>query len=868
MSLTARLIADQTLLPAIAAGELRAVREELIERKNRGPATPDTLASLALVELELGQLQSARQYAQQAYELAPKSALVLNTQGYVCLQVNELPAAGDCFQRVLAVEPGEINASLGMGQIYHRQRQFDDACTVYRAAIAEHPRQANLHNQLGRALNNQGKLLKAQAAFEQALASQPDFAEAHHNLAHVKRRLGDLPAARAHFKQALQLQPNYFAARYNLGTVHLAEENYEEAALTLRTALDLQPRHPGALCNLGTSLLRLGKTSEAIELLEQSTALEPRMPEAWVNLGLAYAEQDELEDSIEALGRAHSLDPGDPGLVSHYVAILARSGDTGTDIATSSSYQSQNRVSHAAGESSSALTGDTAESPHTSEAIAIAAQLLSTPGRPLPPQAADDFLRLGNTMRFVGRTDLALQAYERSVALRPSQAEAHLLLAGARVEAGELPAALEAIEQALAVRPRYQSAWALKATILQRLGRRHDAARILDLDRFIDVSEVEPPQGFNSLELFNEALVDRVMREPTLEYERSGNATRKGRHTGTLDIASPGPLRELAQAIEQRCVAFMESLQWQDEHPLLGRRPTRWQLQMWSVVMDSQGHQVAHTHDDGYLSGVYYPRLPDVIGDDDHAGWIEFGRPAEQLIGNTEMMLRQLRPTPGRLVIFPSYFVHRTIPFESEQKRVSIAFDLRPLEWQRHVRNGEPATEAEKIAFLERFSADEVAHSEHNLISHLDGVRQVLVEWDESESLCDAGLFHSVYGTESFPTSVLPHGLRDRVRALIGDDAERLAWLFGVMRKNQFYAQLGEQRDEYRLQSRIDDQWVTLTPQEFTNLVRLMVANWFEQIPRVSQQQRDQVRDLMHRMRPYLNDRAQSHFDRLYPIPP
>lgn len=37
-----------------------------------------------------------------------------------------------------------------------------------------------------------------------------------------------------------------------------------------------------------------------------------------------------------------------------------------------------------------------------------------------------------------------------------------------------------------------------------------------------------------------------------------------------------------------------------------------------------------------------------------------------------------LRPQVGILVLFPSYFRHGTVPFRSEQARLSVAFDAVP----------------------------------------------------------------------------------------------------------------------------------------------------------------------------------------------
>ena len=37
-----------------------------------------------------------------------------------------------------------------------------------------------------------------------------------------------------------------------------------------------------------------------------------------------------------------------------------------------------------------------------------------------------------------------------------------------------------------------------------------------------------------------------------------------------------------------------------------------------------------------------------------------------------------VRPEPGMLVLFPSYFWHGTVPFRSSQPRLTVAFDAVP----------------------------------------------------------------------------------------------------------------------------------------------------------------------------------------------
>jgi hypothetical protein len=102
----------------------------------------------------------------------------------------------------------------------------------------------------------------------------------------------------------------------------------------------------------------------------------------------------------------------------------------------------------------------------------------------------------------------------------------------------------------------------------------------------------------------------------------------------------------------------------------------------WGVRMWRQGYQVSHIHHHAWLSGVYYVQLPDVIHDSSnagHEGWIEFGRGGEGYYVSSEPEIRLIQPVEGMLLTFPSYMWHRTIPFESPNERISIAFDVVPV---------------------------------------------------------------------------------------------------------------------------------------------------------------------------------------------
>ena len=93
----------------------------------------------------------------------------------------------------------------------------------------------------------------------------------------------------------------------------------------------------------------------------------------------------------------------------------------------------------------------------------------------------------------------------------------------------------------------------------------------------------------------------------------------------------------------------------------------------------NQGFHISHIHPSGWLSSAFYVSLPKEMeaSDNDMAGAIGFGVPDEGL-GLNLTPRRVILPKQGHLVLFPSYIWHGTLPFESEDQRLTVAFDALP----------------------------------------------------------------------------------------------------------------------------------------------------------------------------------------------
>jgi uncharacterized protein (TIGR02466 family) len=205
---------------------------------------------------------------------------------------------------------------------------------------------------------------------------------------------------------------------------------------------------------------------------------------------------------------------------------------------------------------------------------------------------------------------------------------------------------------------------------------------LYDFDRLLRPLRPPCPDGFADMAGFNRALVEHVLNHPSLAVQPASHATRSGRHSGELLVEPKGPVAALETVIMAAVDDYRRALPPDPSHAWLARRPERLGLSVWGVAMDRQGHQLAHIHPSAWLSGVYYPKIPAVIraGDPGHAGWIEFGRAPEDFHASSQPEVRLIRPEDGLMVLFPSYFYHRTVPFESDEGRVSIAFDVLELD--------------------------------------------------------------------------------------------------------------------------------------------------------------------------------------------
>jgi hypothetical protein len=165
--------------------------------------------------------------------------------------------------------------------------------------------------------------------------------------------------------------------------------------------------------------------------------------------------------------------------------------------------------------------------------------------------------------------------------------------------------------------------------------------------------------------------------------------------------------------------------------------------------------------------------------------------------------------------------------------------------------------------FLVGLGIEKIGHTQKTYLGHLIAVYRLMERHGCSQELCRAGMFHSIYGTEKFQGFTLPLEQRDEVRALIGERAERLAYLNCAMDRASLDRALPEESQSYRITDRITGEHVEVSRADFDDLCRVHLYDWLEQVPR-SRYGWDYRRDAYRRMAERLGDAERAAYREVF----
>jgi tetratricopeptide (TPR) repeat protein len=207
------------------------------------------------------------------------------------------------------------------------------------------------------------------------------------------------------WEDAVSKSPGKARAHFNLGVAYGVEA--EKAIEQYRIAMHLDPSNPKSYVHLARLYRSMGRTVEALDHYKIALGLDPDNPEALRGLGILYASQGAVEQAINQYRLAISRNPNDA--IAHANLGIA--------------YKKANQ--------------DKLAAEHLSRA------------RSLNPGIAEAFLDHGKMYLSMGfQVEMAIEQFEKALAVDPDLAEAHNYLGAIYRAGGEARKAREHLDAA------------------------------------------------------------------------------------------------------------------------------------------------------------------------------------------------------------------------------------------------------------------------------------------------------------------------------------------------------------------------------------------------------------------------------------
>lgn len=359
----------------------------------------------------------------------------------------------------------------------------------------------------------------------------------------------------------------------------------------------------------------------------------------------------------------------------------------------------------------------------------------------LKPDFALAAYNLGNICRDQGRLQEAIQCYRHAIASNPGHAASHNNLGNALKHQGQLEQAIPCYETALQCQPDYAEAlynlgnafyemqdFSTAIPLFDRAGIRDASARALycayKTSRFDDFrsrlqeelqrTRHHSPQvatlvahhavNFGAANnyrfcqrpfdfVYQESMPELAAPDSELRHallhdirhgdidERKQSRLRNGvQSSGNLFHRSETSFSKLAGLVRRHLDCYLARYKDADCELIRAFPQSREFESSWYIRMQSGGHLTSHIHESGWVSGVLYLALPSRPEGSDEGGF-ELGVHGDDypiVEGAGEFSRRVLPIATGDIVLFPASLFHRTLPFQAEQERICIAFDLKP----------------------------------------------------------------------------------------------------------------------------------------------------------------------------------------------
>ena len=476
----------------------------------------------------------------------------------------------------------------------------------------------------------------------------------------VAHKGGRLQEAERLYYSILKSQPTHLEATYNLGVIAASMNKAESAISFFQIAVKLNPHFVEAYYSLGNLLKELGRLEEAEASYKKATKFKPDFVEAYYNLGSLLKELGRLEEAEASYKKATKFKPDFVEAHSNRGNILK---DLGRLEEAEASYKEATKFK---------------------------------------PDFVEAHSNRGNILKDLGRYDEAIGCYEKAISLNSNLIEPRYNLGLILFNRKNYK---EAIAQFKLINFQQSKNFLLKifyltgqqsnfykqldsmisqgetnAVIGSLISRSEIKYKINRLNPFCNdplkyVLKVDLNEKYDFKKIFIKT-AKNILKDDSVSSKRQGYLTNGRQTAGNLFALEGDHIDQIENIIhlelEKYRIHFKNS-----EEGFIKNWPTTYKIKGWLVNMKSGGNLNAHMHDMGWITGSIYINVP--LKSKTNSGNLVVCLDDEKYETKERINKKSIIDVKtGNLCLFPASLLHYTIPFEAEEDRTVLAFDVIP----------------------------------------------------------------------------------------------------------------------------------------------------------------------------------------------
>ena len=538
-------------------------------------------------------------------------------------QGGSLETAANLYNEILKVNPKHAFTINNLGLIFKENGDIRKAIRCYEKAIEIDPKYADVHNNLGVVFKEVGEIQKAKECYEKAIAINPNSLDAYNNLGVVFKEVGEIQKAKECYEKAIAIDPNYSNAHNNLGVMFFDLDEAQKAISCYEKAIKANPNHTDAYNNLGAAFKEVGEYQKSLSHYEKVIDINPDYIGAHYNLGVVFQEIGEYPKAIIQYEKAIKADPKHIKAHNNLGAIFNELGDN-------------------------------------KKAIDCYEKVIA-----IDPNNKGSLYSLGVVLFSIKQYKKAIEKF-KSVNFRDSKS----FLLNCFYKLDDKSNFFKQLDD-LIIQGQTN---AIIGSLTSRSEIKYGVKKV---NLFCD----DPLKYAVKINLTEQCDFNNIFAKPIKNVLEKGMYSARPQELLTNGHQTAGNLfNEKNDFLDKiKNIIHLEVDKYYDhfkesKEGFIKNWPKSYNINAWLVIMKNGGKLAPHMHDYGWLSGSIYINVPPKSKTDSGNLVVCI----DEQISENDTQKKVMDVVTGSLCLFPSSLYHYTIPFESGEERIVLAFDILP----------------------------------------------------------------------------------------------------------------------------------------------------------------------------------------------